>query len=124
MLHFPGLLFPPLSSIPNGALHDVLLTKDEYHAMADGLADTEGPSTAPTSLTDWLNERGPSLGIRYANELDRQGIAADIAEFRKRGGRIEILGVTPLRMKTPPSASAHASKRKPAAPATTQQSNG
>ena len=68
--------------------------------------------------------RKPAQSTIDANELDRQGIAADIAEFRKRGGRIEILGVTPLRMKSPPSASAHASKRKPAAPTTTQQSNG
>lgn len=67
--------------------------------------------------------RKPAQSTIDANELDRQGIAADIAEFRKRGGRIEVLGITPLRMKTPPSASAHASKRKSAA-ATTQQSNG
>ena len=55
----------------NLALHDVLLTKDEYHAMADGLADTDGPSTAPTALTDWLAEHGATLGTQYANELER-----------------------------------------------------
>ena len=44
--------------------------------------------------------RKPAQSTIDANELDRQGIAADIAEFRKRGGRIEILGVTPLRMKS------------------------
>lgn len=68
--------------------------------------------------------RKPAQSTIDANELDRQGIAADIAEFRKRGGRIEILGVTPLRMKSPPSASAHTSKRKPAASDSTQQANG
>ena len=67
--------------------------------------------------------RKPAQSTIDANELDRQGIAADIAEFRKRGGRIEVLGITPLRMKTPPSATAHPSKRKPAS-TTTQQSNG
>ena len=67
--------------------------------------------------------RKPTQSAIDANELDRQSIAADIAEFRKRGGRIEVLGVTPLRMKAPPSASAHASKRKPPAPETTRQAN-
>jgi NADH dehydrogenase len=49
----------------------VLLTKDEYYAMVDGLADTDGPTTAVTSITDWLTEHGATLGIHYANELDR-----------------------------------------------------
>jgi uncharacterized protein YbjT (DUF2867 family) len=67
----PGALLPPLSSVLNRVLHDVLLTKDEYHAMADGLADTLGPATAPTALSHWLTENGASLGIDYANELER-----------------------------------------------------
>jgi uncharacterized protein YbjT (DUF2867 family) len=71
IVRVPGALLPPLSSLLNRALHDVLLTKDEYHAMADGLADTNGPSTAPTALGDWLVEHGATLGIRYANELER-----------------------------------------------------
>ena len=53
------------------SLHDVLLTKDEYDAMADGLADTDGPFTAPTSVIDWIAEHGPTLGTQYANELER-----------------------------------------------------
>ncbi len=68
--------------------------------------------------------RKPAQSTIDANELDRQSIAADIAEFRKRGGRIEVLGITPLRMKAAPSSSAHASKRKPASPDATQQANG
>jgi NADH dehydrogenase len=67
----PGWTLPPISAVLNRALHDVLLTKDEYDAMADGLADTDGPSTAPTAITDWLTAHGSTLGIRYANELDR-----------------------------------------------------
>ena len=55
----------------NRLLRDVLLTADEYHAMADGLADTDGPDTAPTAIRDWLHENGATLGMRYANELDR-----------------------------------------------------
>lgn len=53
----PGALVPALSSTLSSilglALRDVLLTKDEYSAMASGLADTD-------------------LGIRYANELSRR----------------------------------------------------
>lgn len=71
ILCVPGVLLPPISSILNRALHDVVLTKDEYHAMSDGLADTEGPSTAPTAISDWIADHGATLGIDYANELDR-----------------------------------------------------
>jgi NADH dehydrogenase len=53
------------------ALGDVLLTKDEYQAMAAGLADTDGPSTGSTRLSAWISERGGDLGIHYANELSR-----------------------------------------------------
>jgi uncharacterized protein YbjT (DUF2867 family) len=67
----PGALLPPLSSLLNLVLHDVLLTKDEYDAMADGLADTLGPGTAPTALSQWLTDNGAGLGLHYANELQR-----------------------------------------------------
>jgi NADH dehydrogenase len=42
----------------------------EYQAMADGLADTEGPATGETSLTQWITEHAGTLGRRYANELE------------------------------------------------------
>ena len=58
------------------ALHDVLLTADEYRAMAAGLADTDGPVTGPTALSAWLADHGPTLGLRYANELARHFGAA------------------------------------------------
>jgi hypothetical protein len=67
----PGALLPPLSSVLSLVLHDVLLTKDEYYAMADGLADTHGPATAPTALGQWLTDNGAGLGLHYANELQR-----------------------------------------------------
>jgi uncharacterized protein YbjT (DUF2867 family) len=71
IVHVPGSLLPPISSVLNLVLRDVLLTRDEYHAMADGLADTEGPATAPTAITDWLAGQGPTLGVHYANEITR-----------------------------------------------------
>ena len=71
IVQLPGWTLPPISSVLNRVLHDVLLTTDEYHAMADGLADTDGPATAPTAISDWLVEAAPELGTRYANELQR-----------------------------------------------------
>jgi NADH dehydrogenase len=71
VVRMPGILLPPISSVLNLALHDVLLTRDEYRAMADGLADTDGPATAPTPITDWLASHGETLGRTYANELKR-----------------------------------------------------
>jgi hypothetical protein len=67
----PGWAIPPLSAVLGAALHDVLLTPDEYRAMADGLADSDGPSTGSTSLTGWIADHGSELGRSYANELTR-----------------------------------------------------
>jgi len=71
IVHVPGLLVPPIASVLNLALRDVLLTKDEYRSMSDGLADTDGPNTAPTAITAWLTEQGHNLGRQYVNELER-----------------------------------------------------
>ena len=42
-------------------------------------------------------DRKPTQPAVDSRSLTHQSIAADIAEFRKRGGRIEVLGNTPLR---------------------------
>ena len=70
ILRVPAPVLIATSSVLGAALHDVLLTADEYHSMAQGLADSEAPSTGDVRLTDWLDEHGPRLGARYANELD------------------------------------------------------
>jgi NADH dehydrogenase len=67
----PGAAVPLLSRLVGLALHDVLLTRDEYEAMAAGLADTEGPATGTTALSEWLAAHRDDLGRRYANELER-----------------------------------------------------
>jgi NADH dehydrogenase len=71
LVRVPGLVLPLFSRVVGAALGDVLLTRDEYRAMADGLADTEGPATGTTALSDWLANNGPTLGLTYANELKR-----------------------------------------------------
>jgi NADH dehydrogenase len=67
----PGAVLTMLSRAVSLALRDTLLTRDEYHAMADGLADSDAPATGTIVLTDWIAEHAPDLGRRYANELDR-----------------------------------------------------
>ena len=67
----PGPLLTGLSSVLSLVLRDTLLTRDEYQAMADGLADSDAPAAGEIVFTDWIREQGPVLGRRYANELDR-----------------------------------------------------
>ena len=86
IVRVPGSVLPPISSVLNLALRDVLLTRDEYSAMADGLADTEGPATAPTAITDWLTEQAPTLGAHYANEIARHFAAPALHEASLRAG--------------------------------------
>jgi uncharacterized protein YbjT (DUF2867 family) len=71
IVRVPGALMRPLASVLGLALHDVLLTGDEYRAMADGLADTDGPATGSIALSTWIGDHADSLGRRYANEIDR-----------------------------------------------------
>ena len=44
--------------------------------------------------------RTPSKPVA-ANSMSHESIAEDIAAFRKRGGRIEVIGNTPLRTRAP-----------------------
>ena len=71
VVRVPGSLIPPAARFLGLALRDTLLTAEEYQAMADGLADTEGPATGETSLSRWITEHSGTLGRRYANELTR-----------------------------------------------------
>jgi len=67
----PGRLVPVLAAMLDVMLRDRLLTADEYASMAAGRADSTGPATGTTALTQWITEHGEQLGRRYASELDR-----------------------------------------------------
>ncbi len=67
----PGPVLTGLSKALSLVLRDTLLTRDEYLAMAEGLADSDGPATGTIVFTDWVAEHGPELGRRYANEMER-----------------------------------------------------
>jgi NADH dehydrogenase len=60
-----------LSSVLGAALRDTLLTRDEFRAMADGLADSAAPAAGETVFTEWVAAHGAELGRTYANELGR-----------------------------------------------------
>jgi NADH dehydrogenase len=67
----PGWLVPPAAAVLGALLRDVLLTGEEYQAMAAGLADSRAPASGHVSLTKWIAEHGAELGRTYANELAR-----------------------------------------------------
>jgi nucleoside-diphosphate-sugar epimerase len=67
----PGPVLLALSRVLGAALRDTLLTRDEYQAMAGGLADSAAPATGDIVFTDWVAAHGAELGRDYANELDR-----------------------------------------------------
>jgi nucleoside-diphosphate-sugar epimerase len=67
----PGPALLALSGALGVALRDRLLTREEYQAMSDGLADSGAPTAGPTSFTEWVAAHGHELGRAYANELDR-----------------------------------------------------
>jgi uncharacterized protein YbjT (DUF2867 family) len=71
IVRVPGAAVPPLAWALGLVLRDVLLTGEEYRAMAGGLADTEWPATGPTSVMEWVRTHADALGRRYANEIDR-----------------------------------------------------
>lgn len=71
VLRVPGAVVPAVASLIGWALRDTLLTRDEYYAMAEGLADTDGPAMGEIAVTRWVAEHGDTLGRRYANEIDR-----------------------------------------------------
>lgn len=71
IVRVPGMLIPPLAAVLGLALRDVLLTNEEYRAMAAGLADTDGPATGTVRLSEWIASNADTLGVRYASEIDR-----------------------------------------------------
>ncbi|MHB8289362.1 MAG: SDR family oxidoreductase [Acidimicrobiales bacterium] len=70
VVRVPSSLLLLTSRALGSALHDVLLTPDEYRSMAEGLADSDAPHTGSIALSSWLVEHGARLGTRYASELD------------------------------------------------------
>lgn len=77
-------------------------------AIAARPANTQ-PQAAPNRKA---NTRVSTSGKSQAGALTREALATDIAAFKKAGGRIEVLGHTPLR----PTASPRSTTKSPAQP--------
>lgn len=60
--------------------------------------------------------RKPTKPTVEALSLTSETIAADLAEFRKRGGRVDVLGNTPLRTHAPTAFRSKPEERKPPTP--------
>jgi uncharacterized protein YbjT (DUF2867 family) len=71
IIRVPGAAMPVLSRALGMVLHDVLLTREEFHTMAGGLADVDGPATGSVVLSEWVAAHADELGRTYANELTR-----------------------------------------------------
>jgi NADH dehydrogenase len=71
IMRLPGFAVPALASVLGLLLRDVLLTGDEFRAMSEGMADTDGPATGTISVSDWIRNHADTLGRSYANEIER-----------------------------------------------------
>jgi nucleoside-diphosphate-sugar epimerase len=71
IVRVPGPALLALSRGLGAVMRDVLLTPDEFHSMADGLADSAAPATGTVRVSEWVQEHGATLGKQYANELNR-----------------------------------------------------
>jgi NADH dehydrogenase len=71
IIRVPGIAVPALASLLGLVLRDVLLTGDEFRAMAEGMADTDGPATGTMSVSAWIQDHADTLGRSYANEIER-----------------------------------------------------
>ena len=75
IVRVPGALVPPLASALGLVLRDVLLTGDEYRAMADGLADTSGPATGSRRV-ERVDQRARGLARAELRQRDRSALPA------------------------------------------------
>ncbi len=57
-------------------LRDVILTEDEIKGLMAGLLVSHDPPLGEIHFSEWLERNGPSLGRRYANELQRHFAAS------------------------------------------------
>lgn len=53
-------------------LNDVVVTRDEIEGLMANLLYTDSPPAGHTRLTDWAAANAETLGVRYANELQRR----------------------------------------------------
>ena len=70
-LHTPPRVGLVLTGLVGLLLRDMALTHDEVDGLMAGLLTSRESPTGTTRLSDWLAEKGDSLGRRYVSELRR-----------------------------------------------------
>lgn len=68
IVNVPGTLIPVCAAVLGPLMRDHVLTRDEYAAMAAGLADTTSPSTGRIAITEWITDNAGWLGRHYLND--------------------------------------------------------
>ena len=71
ILHASPAAMAALARALGVVVRDVVLTADEIHGLTAGLLASHQPALGQISFIRWLEENGPTLGVSYANELDR-----------------------------------------------------
>ena len=71
LVHLPPGTALFLSRAASYFLRDVVLTRNELKGLMDGLLVAEGLPTGKTSLVEWLEAYGDSLGRQYQSEIKR-----------------------------------------------------
>ncbi len=66
----PGLVLL-LARLIGYAVKDVMITKDEIEGLMSNLLVSEGSPTAPTRLSEWLEQNAESAGSKYTSDLKR-----------------------------------------------------
>ncbi|MDZ4826250.1 MAG: hypothetical protein SGJ13_07265, partial [Actinomycetota bacterium] len=62
IIHAPAWIVATLARGLSVAVRDVLLTREELDGMMAGLVSVDGPTTAPTSLREWVGAHRDTLG--------------------------------------------------------------
>ena len=69
--HVPTAVTYAATRIMGWIVGDVILTREEYKGLMDGLLAPTGPVAGVTRLTCWLEENAGTVGRRYASEVAR-----------------------------------------------------
>jgi nucleoside-diphosphate-sugar epimerase len=71
ILHAPPAAMSALARALGFVVRDVVLTAEEIRGLTAGLLASHQPALGHISFIKWLQENGSTLGVSYANELDR-----------------------------------------------------
>ena len=71
VVHLPPAITLLIVALLGRVVHDVVLTDDELQGLMAGLLVSGGPATGSRRFSEWLAKHAGTLGLVYANELDR-----------------------------------------------------